>query len=70
MITIQIKNKENNKISNPISLEEIIYRQNDIEFEFGENYEDENYETCTYSDFLYFQENFEVIIKKDGKQLE
>lgn len=35
-IFIQIRDKEKSKISNAISLQDIVYRQNEIEFEFGE----------------------------------
>lgn len=62
MITIKLKDKETGEISKEISIEELIFSQNEIEFEWGEfgNY---NYATLPYKDFLFFQDDYEVIIK-------
>lgn len=62
MVYIQLKDKEKNQKSKKVSLEDIIYNQNEIEFEFGE-YGQENYNTLPYNDFLFFQNNYEVICK-------
>lgn len=66
MVMIKIKNKKNGRISKEVTIKDVIFNQDEIEFEFG-NYNDDNYETVTYSDFLYFQEDFEVIIENDNK---
>lgn len=61
-IFIQIKDKEKSKISNAISLQDIIYRQNEIEFEFGE-YGPEEYETLSYKDFLFYKDNYDLLVQ-------
>lgn len=55
---------ENGRLSKGVAIEDVIYNQSEIEFNFG-NFDDEDYETITYNDFLYFQDNFEVIIEDD-----
>lgn len=54
-IFIQLRDKETGQISNKIKLEDIIYNQNEIEFEF------ENNETLRYKDFLFFRNDYEII---------
>lgn len=61
-IFIQIKDKEKSKISNAISLQDIVYRQNEIEFEFGE-YGTEEYETLSYKDFLFYKDNYNLLVQ-------
>lgn len=61
-IFIQIKDKEKSKISNAISLQDIVYRQNEIEFEFGE-YGTEEYETLSYKDFLFYKDNYDLLVQ-------
>ena len=61
-IFIQIRDKEKSKISNAISLQDIVYRQNEIEFEFGE-YGTEEYETLSYKDFLFYKDNYDLLVK-------
>ncbi|MEI3530096.1 MAG: hypothetical protein V8Q75_03350 [Bacilli bacterium] len=61
-ISIRLKDKETGKESNSISIEDLIYSQNEIEFEFG-HYEDEDYGTLPYKDFLFFRHDYEVIVK-------
>lgn len=56
-IFIQIRDKEKSKISNAISLQDIVYRQNEIEFEFGE------YETLSYKDFLFYKDNYDLLVQ-------
>lgn len=59
-IFIQLRNKDNGKKSNRIKLEDIIFNSDEIEFEFGEN-DNENYETLPFKDFLFFKDDFELI---------
>jgi hypothetical protein len=54
---MKLKDLKTKKISNPIELENVIYNQLDIEFKW------KNGDTLPYSDFLYFQDDYEVIIK-------
>lgn len=61
-IFIQIRDKEKSKISNGISLQDIVYRQNEIEFEFGE-YGTEEYETLSYKDFLFYKDNYDLLVQ-------
>lgn len=61
-VFIRLKDKETEKESKEVTIEELIYNQNEIEFEFG-NYEDNDYSSLPYKDFLFFQEDYEVIIR-------
>ena len=61
-IFIQNRDKEKSKISNAISLQDIVYRQNEIEFEFGE-YGTEEYETLSYKDFLFYKDNYDLLVQ-------
>ena len=61
-IFIQIRDKEKSKISNAISLQDIVYKQNEIEFEFGE-YGTEEYETLSYKDFLLYKDNYDLLVQ-------
>lgn len=63
---IDIDTKEK---SNKVKLEDVIYNQNEIEFEFGKSGED-NYETLPYDDFLFFRNDYEVelILEIGAKQ--
>lgn len=62
MVYIQIKDKQTNEKSKKVPLEDIIYNQNEIEFEFGK-YGTEEYSTLPYKDFLFYQDDYEVICK-------
>lgn len=53
---IDIDTKEK---SNKVKLEDVIYNQNEIEFEFGE-YGEEDYETLPYKDFLFSRNDYDV----------
>lgn len=66
-VSIQLKDKETEQTSEPVSLWELIYEQNEIEFEFGE-YGDEDYGTLPYKDFLFFWEDYEIIVKVDSNE--
>lgn len=66
MVTIHLKDKNNGCLSNEVSIEDVILNQNEIEFEFP-NYIDEygnlmDVVTLPYKDFLFFQNDYEVII--------
>lgn len=61
-VFIRLKDKETKQESKEITIEELIYNQNDIEFKFG-NYEDEDFNVLPYKDFLFFQEDYEVIVR-------
>lgn len=51
--------KETGRKSNKVKLDDVIYNQNEIEFEFGE-YGEEDYETLPYKDFLFFRDDYNV----------
>lgn len=63
-IYIQLKDKETGQISNKVKLEDIIYNQSEIAFEFGE-YPNDDYGTLSYKDFLFSRNDYDV-----GKILE
>lgn len=67
-IFIQLKDKTNGRKSNRIRLEDIIFNSDEIEFEFGK-YDNENYETLPFKDFLFYKDDFELIkIVKQKKE--
>ena len=61
LITIKLKDKETGIESKPVDIEKVIFNQNYIEFEFGEP-EDEDYGTLPYKDFLFFRDDYEMIV--------
>ena len=66
MVTIRLKDKNNGCLSREVSIEDIILNQYEVEFEFP-NYIDEygnlmDVATLPYKDFLFFQNDYEVII--------
>ena len=63
---ISLFNKETRKISDKVPLKDIIYNQNEIEFEFGE-FGTEEYETLPYNDFLFWNNDYEVILECDKR---
>lgn len=65
-VFIRIKDKNTNIESNEVSIEDIIYNQNEIEFRFPENELD--YTTLPYDDFLYYQDEYEVIVRIGEKR--
>lgn len=52
--------KETGRKSNKVKLDDLIYNQNEIEFEFGK-YGEEDYETLPYKDFLFYRNDYEII---------
>lgn len=61
-VSIRLKDKETGKLSNEVPIERVIFNQYGIEFEFGD-IEDDDYGTLPYKDFLFFQDDYEVIVK-------
>lgn len=72
-VTIRLKFLENGCESEEVDLEDIIFNQHDIEFKFN-NYEEDGeiYDniTCPYSDFLWFRDYYQVIVKIKGENNE
>lgn len=65
---IALFDKESRKLSNRVSLKDIIYNQDEVEFEF-ESEDLEDYETLPYKDFLFWRQDYEVVIElKKGEQ--
>lgn len=62
-IIIYLTDKKTGKKSKPVDIEDIIFRQNEIQFEFGDYLEDEGYGCLPYTDFLLFRDKYEVHIK-------
>ena len=66
-VTIRLRDKETGEESSPISMEELIYNQNEIEFVFDEydtdTFNGEFASTLPYKDFLFYQDDYEVIVK-------
>lgn len=64
VITIRLKHKVSGIESKPVNIEEIIFCQNDIEFIFNGDPDGILDETSLpYKDFLFYQDEYEVIIK-------
>lgn len=66
-VTIRLRDKRNGEESNPIPIEELIYHQHDIEFTW-DDYTDEfgcvlDVATLPYNDFLFFRDDYDVIVK-------
>lgn len=61
MVTIRLKDKKTGKESFTVDLEELIYNQNEIDFVFGE-IGDEFFRTLPYKDFLFFKDDYDVIV--------
>lgn len=64
-VFIRLKEKETGVESNEISIEELIYNQCDIEFRFPD--EELEYTILPYKDFLFFQEDYKVIVRILGE---
>lgn len=64
-VTIRLKDRETGKESKEIDMFDLIYNQHDIEFEFGD-IDDDDFGTLPYKDFLFFQNDYEVIVKVKG----
>lgn len=66
-VFIRIKDKNTNKESNEVSIEDVIFNQNEIEFRFPED-EELDYTTLPYDDFLFYQDEYEVIVRIGDKK--
>lgn len=65
---ISLFDKETRMKSERVPLKDIIYNQNEIEFEFGE-FGTEEYATLPYKDFLFFNQDYDVIVEHDKKEI-
>ena len=61
-IFIKLVDKESGQVSNEIPLTDVIFNQSEIEFQFWDEQLDD-YATLPYNDFLFFQDDYEVIIR-------
>lgn len=66
-VGIKLKDKRNGCISEEVDIEDVIFNQYEIEFRFPgyvDEYSDEPFEaSLPYKDFLFFQDDYDVIIK-------
>ena len=66
-VGIKLKDKGNGCVSKEVDIEDIIFCQNEIEFVFPDyidEYTDEPYDaTLSYKDFLFFRDDYQVIIR-------
>ena len=60
-VSIHLVDKETGQESKGIAIEDLIFNQQEIEFEFGE-FGDEDFATLPYKDFLFFQDDYEVVV--------
>lgn len=61
-VEIKLKEKETGKISNPVPIENVIFDQSEIEFDFW-NEDKTECNTLPYNDFLFYRNDYEVIVK-------
>ena len=70
-VFIKLKEKRNGCESYEITIEDLIFNQNDIEFRFPDyidEYNDTPFEaSLPYKEFLLFQEDYQVIIRVKGE---
>ena len=64
MVFVRVKDKDTGRESKEVSIEDIIFNQDRIAFEFGEE-GDDDYERLPYDDFLFFSGDYQVIIRID-----
>ena len=70
-VTIRLKDKRTGEETSPVTIEELIFNQNEIEFVFNE-YDTDGFigefpPTLSYEDFLEYRDNYEVIIHIKGE---
>lgn len=65
-VFIRLKEKETGIESDEISIEELIFNQSDIEFDFW-NKTKTDVNTLPYKDFLFYQNDYEVIVRILGE---
>lgn len=66
-VIIKLKDKETGVVSEPVSIEDIIFNQNEVVFIFDE-YDTDTFNgefalQLSYKDFLFFRDDYEVIVK-------
>jgi len=61
LVFIKLKDKETGRISKPVGIRKLIFEQDEIEFEWGK-FGDDDYASLPYKDFLFFKEEYDVII--------
>lgn len=66
---LRIRDKSNGHESKEVGIEEVIFNQYDIEFEFTEPDEYGVYCTLPYKDFLFFRDDYEVILRFGKKKV-
>lgn len=64
-VTIRLKDIEIGKESKEVDMCDLIYNQRDIEFEF-EDFDEYGDASLPYKDFLFYQNDYEVIVKVKG----
>ncbi len=57
MVTIKIKDKTTKEESKEVSINDVIFNQNEIVFEFSSG------DTLPYKDFLFYENDYEIIVK-------
>ena len=70
-VGVRLRDKRNNCESIEVPIEDFIYQPYEIEFRFPgyvDEYDDEPFEaSLPYKDFLFFQDEYEVIVKIHNK---
>lgn len=61
-VEVKLKDKQTGMISNPVPIENIIFEQSEIEFDFW-NEDKTECNTLPYNDFLFYKDDYEVIVK-------
>lgn len=59
-VFIKLEDKKTGEISQEVSIRDLIFNQSDIEFEFKDI--EIGSTTLPYNDFIFYQEDFEVIV--------
>lgn len=67
LVFIKLKDKETGLTSKPVGIRELIFDQDEIEFQFPKD-EDGIEGSLPYKDFLFFKDDYEVIINIKNKE--
>lgn len=62
---ISLFDKESRKLSKRVPLKDIIYDRDEVEFIFPSD--ELEYETLSYNDFLFYKDDYEVVIEEGAK---
>lgn len=62
---ISLFDKESRKLSKRVPLKDIIYDRDEVEFIFPSD--ELEYETLSYNDFLFYKDDYEVVIEEGVK---